>query len=356
MSKKIIAIIGSISIMISSTINVGANHDTTTISERKVFLYPIFTSLSVKQDIPQGSEGAVASKQFTLADDENSLSVSFKFKSETEKKDIMFVSVYDITENRYITSDKGVAVVAERCVFTGLTPGHEYMIRTSALFNEKTVDVVVSTIKNKSAKPSENTNTIFNISNSTTSDFDDIASKLKELKIINGYEDGSVRPNNKITRAEVCAIINRTIHQGKSSMTSTNFDVPFVDIVQDAWYYDDVMKAKDFGLVDGYENNIFRPQNDITYNEYIKIITSLLHYSPYAETNGRYPDGYIAAADNAGILKGIVFDGNDKITRKDAMTILYKAINSPILLVKSYNIGTAHEYEMSDTEYIDFIE
>ena len=81
----------------------------------------------------------------------------------------------------------------------------------------------------------------------------------------------------------------------------------------------------------------------------------MLQYVPYAETNGGYPNGYITAANNAGIIKGIEFNGNDKITRKDAMIILYNAINSPIVLVKSYNIGTSHEYALSDIAYMDFI-
>ncbi len=351
MFKKIITVFSCISIMFSSAITVCAADNTTMITDRKIFLYPVFTSLSVKKDIPQGAEDAAENEQFILADNENSLSVSFKFKSEADKKDIMFVSVYDMNEDKYVTSDKGAAVT-DTCIFTGLMPGHKYMLRASTLFNEKTVDVAISKTK---AETTVNNTSDFNVKNGVISNFDDIVSELKELQIINGYEDGSVRPDNKITRAEVCAIVNRVIRQGKSSMTDTSFGIPFTDITQEAWFYNDVMRSNEFGLVNGYDDNTFKPQNDITYNEYIKIITSMLQYVPYAETNGGYPNGYITAANNAGIIKGIEFNGNDKITRKDAMIILYNAINSPIVLVKSYNTGTSHEYALSDIAYMDFI-
>ncbi|MBP3360803.1 MAG: S-layer homology domain-containing protein [Clostridia bacterium] len=359
MFKKIIAVIGCIGIMISYAINVSADDDTTTtINKRKVFLYPMSSSLSIEVDIPPG-QTAVERKQYKLSSDENALSVSFKFKSEFQKKDIMFMSLYDINEEIYITPNNGVAATAaDEFTFTGLTPEHVYRIGTSALFKEKTIDAVISkkNIPKAEISAKENRNVLPAAADIPAVSFDDIVLKLKELGIVNGYDDGSVRPDNKITRAEVCAIINRVIRQGKNSVTFIDFRVPFTDVKKDSWFYNDVMNLIDLEFINGYENNVFKPQDDITYNEYIKIASSLLFCEPYAETNGSYPDGYIAAAERLNLTKGIIFNGDDKITRKDAMKILYNTINSPIVLVKNYNVGSTHEYESSNISYMDFLQ
>ncbi|MBP3360802.1 MAG: S-layer homology domain-containing protein [Clostridia bacterium] len=358
MFKKIITIIGCIGIIISSEVNVSAADDTTTtINERMVFLYPMSSSLAVSIDILPG-KNLIADTHYTLAADENALSVSFKFKSEADKKDIMLMSIYDISERRDITSNKVVAAAADEFTFTGLTPEHIYSISASALFKEKTIDAVISkkNITDAEISANENRNVLPAPADIPAVSFDDIVLKLKELGIVNGYEDGSVRPDSKITRAEVCAIINRAIRQDGHSATFADSRVPFADVTENSWFYDDVMKLIDFRFVNGYENNVFKPQDDITYNEYIKIASSLLFCEPYAETNGGYSDGYIAAAEKLNLTKGISFNGNDKITRKDAMKILYNTINSPIILVKNYNVGSTHEYESSNISYMNFLQ
>ena len=76
--------------------------------------------------------------------------------------------------------------------------------------------------------------------------------------IVSGYPDGSFRPEKAITRAEVCAVINR--------MLDRSFDVDgclvvgemttWTDNQPDAWYYDDIQEATndhayDWTIVDG---------------------------------------------------------------------------------------------------------
>ena len=81
--------------------------------------------------------------------------------------------------------------------------------------------------------------------------FTDIAghwaeSYIKEaaaLQWINGYEDGSFRPANNITRAEVMAIVNRMLQRKVSSDYILETAVFWTDNAKSAWYYEDVMEA-----------------------------------------------------------------------------------------------------------------
>lgn len=176
-------------------------------------------------------------------------------------------------------------------------------------------------------------------------------SELVSFEVINGYEDGTFKPENKITRAEVCTIISRAIPQGKSSVETMRLNDEFADVQNWQWFYDDVLKMSDFGIVNGYGDGTFRPENDITYQEYIKMLVSMLFYQPKAEGLGGYPDGYISVANEIGITTGINFNNIDKITRADAAIMLNNALSIPILLVDTYDVDGENNYTVSDITY-----
>ena len=86
------------------------------------------------------------------------------------------------------------------------------------------------------------------------------AGKINELLskgIITGYSDNTFRPNKTITRAEFCAIINKVFGYTQASNDAFN------DIKSGDWFYTDVLKAKEAGIINGYNNNFF-PGKPIT--------------------------------------------------------------------------------------------
>ena len=62
--------------------------------------------------------------------------------------------------------------------------------------------------------------------------------------VIKGYEDGTVRPNNSITRAEMTAMLDRVMDY------QTKADNTFSDL-QDTWYTDVILKANAAGVIGG---------------------------------------------------------------------------------------------------------
>ena len=71
--------------------------------------------------------------------------------------------------------------------------------------------------------------------------------------MINGYSDGTFRPNAKITRAEFTAIAMRFSNQ---MLSGTN---PFRDVSRTDWYYYAVVGASQYGWITGYSDGTFRP-------------------------------------------------------------------------------------------------
>jgi len=90
----------------------------------------------------------------------------------------------------------------------------------------------------------------------------------KHLKYLNGYPDGSVRPDGSITRGEAASIFHRLIITGdKNDPLATRFS----DIVLGDWFYQQVTYLEKHGIIEGYPNGTFRPNNHISRAEFATI-------------------------------------------------------------------------------------
>ena len=81
---------------------------------------------------------------------------------------------------------------------------------------------------------------------------------LYEAGLIQGYEDGTIRPDNDITRAEVMTVVNKILGRKPLASYVKSLDfMPYNDLDEKAWYYVDVLEATithDYTLnKDGYE-------------------------------------------------------------------------------------------------------
>ncbi len=105
--------------------------------------------------------------------------------------------------------------------------------------------------------------------------YNNAVSTLTRAGILDGYEDGSFRPNASITRAEFTKIaVSFFKHVGGASSN------PFSDVPDSAWYAEFVKAAAELGLIDGYEDGTFRPNAPITRAEACTIVNRTLGRAP----------------------------------------------------------------------------
>ena len=107
--------------------------------------------------------------------------------------------------------------------------------------------------------------------------YNNAISTLSDLGIITGYEDGTFRPNASITRAEFVTIATRFFDY------AAEYEGAFSDVSYSSWYADFVQAAVDMGLVNGYENGTFRPNASITRAEAVAIVNRVLLRRPDAD-------------------------------------------------------------------------
>ncbi len=129
---------------------------------------------------------------------------------------------------------------------------------------------------------------------------------LSSLGIINGYEDGTFRPLNNVTRAEFTALILRAIGYGNIGSTELT-DPPYPDVVTSdvSWAIGNIRTAKAMGIVTGYEDGTFRPMNNVLYEEAITMIVRAIGYENYSQATGEWYTKYMTTAGSLGILKNV---------------------------------------------------
>ena len=93
---------------------------------------------------------------------------------------------------------------------------------------------------------------------------------LASLGMVEGYADGTFRPDNTITRAEFV-----TIAVGFADL-EIDGEARFTDVARNAWYYPYIADACAYGWIGGYPDGSFRPDNTITRAEVTVIVNNML--------------------------------------------------------------------------------
>lgn len=97
------------------------------------------------------------------------------------------------------------------------------------------------------------------------------------LGIINGYGDGTVRPQENITREEMCCMLNRFIAHEGITLTDKGTAVSFTDAASiSAWAETDVYALVKAGIINGNDDSTFRPANNASRAEVCVMVDRLI--------------------------------------------------------------------------------
>lgn len=120
--------------------------------------------------------------------------------------------------------------------------------------------------------------------------------KAVDNGLIVGHADGTVRPNDNITRAQMAAIVVRAM--GASELSEKSF--PDVS-AKDAWYADDVSKAVQMGAFSGDTEGKFNPESNITCQETYTVLSRVFQFIGYPR---KFKDGSsdVWGASNPAVL------------------------------------------------------
>lgn len=126
----------------------------------------------------------------------------------------------------------------------------------------------------------------------------DSVNYLEDLGVVNGYEDGSFRPENKINRAEFVKMLMEGFYVG---IDEEYYGRPcFSDLSGDEWYAKYACLAKEENILEGYPDGQFKGEKLITQPEALKIIFNTLE-EQVPEVGEEWYEQYLNYAEGLGM-------------------------------------------------------
>ena len=173
---------------------------------------------------------------------------------------------------------------------------------------------------------------------------------LSSLSILNGYEDGTFGPEKDITRAEFATVVCRALGLGNPAKGATQF----ADVPADHWAAGYINLVAGQGIVNGYGDGNFGPEDNVTYEQAVKMLVVALGYEPMAAQKGGYPTGYLVVANTYGLTEGVKAPADAAAANRGIVAQLtYNALDIPMMAQTGF--GTNVEYKIldgnNDTEY-----
>ena len=157
---------------------------------------------------------------------------------------------------------------------------------------------------------------------------------LSTLNIISGYEDGTYKPDKTVTRAEMAKLIIVALAK-ESTAESLKGETKFSDVKASSWSSGYVNCAASLGIIQGYPEGTFQPNNPVTYAEAATMLLRALNYNKELE-GLQYPTGYMTVANSAGILNNVSANSSkDGAIRGNVATMVLNTLKGGVRKIVS---------------------
>lgn len=161
---------------------------------------------------------------------------------------------------------------------------------------------------------------------------------LSQLGVIGGYEDGTFKPDQKVTRAEMAKLVYVLYTTFVDAGTGS---VKFDDVKADNWAVGYISWCYNKGIIGGYGNGKFGPSDNVTYDQALKMVCGTLGYNEWDST--LWPiDVRTKALRELNLGAGIEgVNGSDALTRAQVAQIMYNALFADMNETKTVNVPVA---------------
>lgn len=153
----------------------------------------------------------------------------------------------------------------------------------------------------------------------------------QQNSFINGYPDGTFKPNQGVSRAEMAAMLARIGAGDRGSASAASY----TDVAASYWAYSFITQIQEAGLMKGYGNSRFAPDTMITRAEMAAIVSRWLQLtgagsSDAGDIQGHWAEQDIRRVSEAGIMKGMQdgsFQPNARLSRAEAVVIFNRMLH-----------------------------
>lgn len=153
-------------------------------------------------------------------------------------------------------------------------------------------------------------------------DYAEAVEYLKDVGIMKGDDQGNFNPNKTVTRAEMATIICNMLGETEDLTVSDEFS----DVPTTFWANKYITRAKELGVISGYGNKKFGPNDQVTYEQVLTMIINVKGRTDEANKAGGYPLGFISVAEERGYTEGLLIEVGHNLTRWQVALILYNSL------------------------------
>ena len=180
----------------------------------------------------------------------------------------------------------------------------------------------------------------------------EVVDTLIELGVINGYTDGSFKPNDTVTRAEMAKMIY-VLRTGNSDASAYNNDKTSFTDVNGHWAAGFIKYCQSVGIIAGQSATKFAPDQTVTAQEAAKMLLVTLGYD--AKKAGLVGTTWAsktnALADENGLLEDVNTSFTGPCPRQYAAQLIYNAIDAPTVVWRD-DAYTTNNYGNGDNPTI----
>jgi hypothetical protein len=156
---------------------------------------------------------------------------------------------------------------------------------------------------------------------------------LSGLGVIDGKTDGAFHPTDDVTRGQFAKMAAYVLNGGSNAATSyaSSATTAFSDVASTHYAAASIGYVVNKGLVDGFTDNTFRPDNSVTGVQAAKILLTALGYKSDVEgyTGTTWAQNVQTDAEEAGLFAGIEnIDLTANLTREQAAQMIWNALQA----------------------------
>ena len=173
--------------------------------------------------------------------------------------------------------------------------------------------------------------------------------QYKEILTYMGIYD-EAKDGIEVSRGEFVSMVLKLAGIDAKKLVSDGYPGQFVDVDESSEWYKDISIAYERGIVSGYSGEYFVPDETVSITEAVKIVLSALSFDMLAKQNGGYPNGYLAVAEEIGLLKGV--SSYSVLSRDDAYKIMYNALEANLMEITVDSMGNVNYSNDNDENNI----
>lgn len=171
--------------------------------------------------------------------------------------------------------------------------------------------------------------------------------ELSALDVISGFEDGTFKPDELVTRAQITKMIVDALGKKKVAESAQNVATKFADVSAGEgghWANGYISTGVASGFISGHSDTQFAPDDNVTFVQAQKMLVAALGYDALAQQNGGWPSGYTTYASQKGITKGVTALAEDQLTRAQVAQMIDNAMDVPLMVIDTYETNVFGTY------------